>query len=157
MLEPVETTMFVYMVISRASMTVDKYLIGQPHLCVQAMRLFVACNSIALVEAVNATCGVNQFLLTSVEWVAGRADFHVDVFHCRAGLNHVAANAGDFCKFVVGVDSLFHKITPYLARQQRTTSRLRHHTFAKLRKQKPQDQCLILPLLSPKLLPQERK
>lgn len=31
--------------------------------------------AVAVEELINTTCGINELVLTSVEWVAGRGDF----------------------------------------------------------------------------------
>ena len=64
-----------------------------------------------LVEFFNAPCGVYDFLFAGIKRVANRAHFHVQIFaHCGAGLEFVAARAGDFNFRVIGVNVGFHKI-----------------------------------------------
>lgn len=43
--------------------------------------LFCLVKTVALVEAIDTTGGVNQFLLTCKEGVAGRTNFNVDVLY----------------------------------------------------------------------------
>ena len=71
--------------------------------------LFVRFDTEAFVESVDSSCGINELLLTCVEWVASRTDFNMDVRNCRACLDYVAALTSDFCQFVLWVNSLFHK------------------------------------------------
>lgn len=66
----------------------------------------------ALVEALNASAGVNQLLLARVERVALGANFDVDLRLGRAGLDHIAARTGDGAVNVVRVDALFHFFSP---------------------------------------------
>src|SRR5436305_6975057 len=65
--------------------------------------------AVALVEAVNATGGVNQLLLAREERVALRADFDVYVALLRrARLERVAAGAVNRDVVVVRMNSLLH-------------------------------------------------
>ena len=64
----------------------------------------------AAVEAVHTSAGINQLLLARVERMALGANFHVDLGLGGAGLDHVAACAGDGAVNVVGMDTLFHSI-----------------------------------------------
>ena len=60
------------------------------------------------VEAVHASAGIDQLLLARVERMALGADFHVDLGLGGAGLDDVAARAGDGAVNVLGMDTLFH-------------------------------------------------
>ena len=62
----------------------------------------------ALVEALNTSASVNQLLLTSVEGMALRANFDVDLGLGGTSLDDVAACAGDGAVNVVRMDTLFH-------------------------------------------------
>ena len=65
--------------------------------------------AIALVEAIDASRGIDQLLLSGKERMASRANFHVEVaLFGRAGLERLAASAanGDF--YVFRVNSWFH-------------------------------------------------
>ena len=64
----------------------------------------------AAVEAVHTSAGINQLLLARVERMALGANFHVDLGLGGAGLDHVAACAGNGAVNVVGMDTLFHLI-----------------------------------------------
>lgn len=67
--------------------------------------LLVVVKTVALVEAIYTSAGINELLLTGEEWVALRADFNLDVLLGGGGLNDVAAGAGDGSGFVVRMDS----------------------------------------------------
>ena len=67
----------------------------------------------AAIEAVHTAAGIDQLLLAGVERVALRADFHVDLGLGGAGLDDVAARAGDGAVNVVGMDTLFHSFSPH--------------------------------------------
>ena len=68
--------------------------------------------AIALVEAIDASCGVDQLLLAGKERVASRTNFDVQVtFLGRASLEGLAARAGDGDINVFWVNSWFHLIT----------------------------------------------
>ena len=43
--------------------------------------LFFCLDAVSLVEAVNSSGSINKLLLSSIEWMAGRTDFNVDVFN----------------------------------------------------------------------------
>ena len=65
--------------------------------------------AVALVEAIDASCGIDELLFTSEERVASRTDFDVQVtFLGGAGLECLAARAGDGYFDVFGVNSWFH-------------------------------------------------
>ena len=64
---------------------------------------------IALPEALNPACSVHDFLLASIERMAGGADLDVQVAtQYRAGLEGVAAAADYVYLFVVRMNSGFH-------------------------------------------------
>ena len=65
--------------------------------------------AVTLVEAIDASCGIDEFLFTREERVASRTDFDVQVtFLGGAGLECFAARAGDVYFDVFGVNSWFH-------------------------------------------------
>ena len=69
----------------------------------------------AAIEAVHTSAGIDQLLLASVERMALGADFNVDLGLGGAGLDHVAARAGDGAVNVIGMDTLFHlRFTSFL-------------------------------------------
>lgn len=73
------------------------------------LSLFGLLLAVTLVEAINASGGVNQLLLAREEWVAIRADFDVQVVLARRARGKaVAAGAQDFDFVVFRVNSLFH-------------------------------------------------
>jgi hypothetical protein len=70
--------------------------------------------TIAFVEAIDASCGVDQLLLARKERVASRTNFNVQVtFLGGASLERLAARAGDGNIDVFWVNSWFHLITLY--------------------------------------------
>ena len=70
--------------------------------------------AIALVEAVDASSGIDQLLLAGKERVASGTNFDVQVtFLGRARLERLAARAGDGNINVFWVNSWFHLITLY--------------------------------------------
>jgi hypothetical protein len=65
--------------------------------------------AVALVEAIDASCGIDELLFTSEEGVASRTDFDVQVtFLGGASLERLAARATDCYFNVFGVNSRFH-------------------------------------------------
>ena len=68
--------------------------------------------AIALVEAIDASRGINQLLFAGEERVASRANFDVQVALLgRAGLECLAASAGNSYIDVFWVNSWFHLVT----------------------------------------------
>jgi len=61
------------------------------------------------VESLNASCGIDQLLLAREERVAGGANFHVQVSSSRAGLEGIAADAGDDCFLVIRMYTGLHR------------------------------------------------
>ena len=62
----------------------------------------------SLLEALNASAGVDQLLLACKEGMAVRADFNTQILLGGACFKSVAASAGNCCPLVLGMDSLFH-------------------------------------------------
>ena len=58
-----------------------------------------------LVEALDASAGIDQLLLAREERVALRADFNLDILFGRQNLDHVAAVAGDGGLFAYRMDA----------------------------------------------------
>ncbi len=69
----------------------------------EAILLLVETES--LVEAVYASAGVNQLLLTCVEGVALGADFYSDVALGGAGFDNIAASTGDGSRYIIRMDT----------------------------------------------------
>jgi len=70
--------------------------------------------AIALVEAIDASCGIDQLLFAGKERVASGADFDVQVaLFRRARLERLAASAGNCDIDVFWMNSWFHLITLY--------------------------------------------
>ena len=68
--------------------------------------------AVTLVEAIDASCGIDQLLFTRKEWMASRTNFDVQVtFAGGAGLERLAARASDGYFSVFGMNSWFHLIT----------------------------------------------
>jgi hypothetical protein len=61
-----------------------------------------------LPEPLNPSRRIHQLLFAGEEGVAGRANFHLDVFDRGTGLDHIAAGAGNFGHFIPGMNLLFH-------------------------------------------------
>ena len=65
--------------------------------------------AVTFVEAIDASGGIDQFLLTGEERVAGRTDFHVQVaLFGGACFERLAAGAGNGYLNVFRVNSRFH-------------------------------------------------
>ena len=65
--------------------------------------------AIALVEAIDASRGIDQLLLSGKERMASRTDFHVQIALFRgAGLERLTASASDVDFYVFWVNSWFH-------------------------------------------------
>ena len=65
--------------------------------------------AVTLVEAIDASCGIDELLFTREERVASRTDFDVQVtFLGGASFKCFAARAGDVYFNVFGVNSRFH-------------------------------------------------
>ena len=80
--------------------------------------------AIALVEAIDASCGIDQLLFSRKERVAGRTDFDVQVtFLGGASFEGLAARAGDVDFDVFWMNSWFHLITLYRRRPGRDFKR----------------------------------
>jgi len=68
--------------------------------------------AVALVEAIDTSCGIDQFLFTGKKWVTRRADFDVQVtFLGGASLEALAARAGNRDFNVFWMNSWFHFVT----------------------------------------------
>jgi hypothetical protein len=65
-------------------------------------------DAIFTIEALDAARGIDQALRPSVKGMAFRADLDMKLFEGRAGLEGVAAGAGDCAAAVFGMDSRFH-------------------------------------------------
>jgi hypothetical protein len=65
-----------------------------------------------LLEAINTSAGVYQLLLTREEGVALGANVNDDILLSGAGLNDIAAGTADRGLLVLGMDALFHVVSP---------------------------------------------
>ena len=61
-----------------------------------------------LVELGNASAGIDQLLLAGVERMALAANFNADLRLGIAGMDHVAACAGNGAIHIVGMNTLLH-------------------------------------------------
>ena len=64
--------------------------------------------AVALDKSVYPTFGVNNFLLSGVEGVAGAANFNTDVRFGGTGQDFCAADACSLDVLILGVNALFH-------------------------------------------------
>ena len=75
--------------------------------------LFRSLLAVTLVESINATGSVHQFLLAGEKRVAGRTDFNVQiVFLGRTCLKAFSAGTADSDFVIFGVNSWFHYPLP---------------------------------------------
>jgi hypothetical protein len=65
-----------------------------------------------LPESLDATGGIDQFLLAGKEGVAIGTDFNLDVFDRGTGFDNVAAVARDFGSFVIRMQAFLHFFSP---------------------------------------------
>ena len=61
-----------------------------------------------LIEAINASTGVNQLLLAGIERVALGADLNTNVLLGRTSGKDIAAGTADGVLFVLGMDTFLH-------------------------------------------------
>lgn len=66
--------------------------------------------AVFLAEALDPTCGVDHLLLTRVERVAARADFHMDLLGCRSRPERGPARALDLHLTVFRMYSFLHSL-----------------------------------------------
>ena len=77
-------------------------------------RLYFLLQAETLVEAINASTGVNQLLLAGIEGVALGADFNTDLLLGRASGKSITASATDGGLLVVGMDTFLHFVHLFL-------------------------------------------
>ena len=79
-------------------------------------RLTIVCRLFAqieaLVEAVNTAAGVYQLLLAGKERMALGADFNADLGYVGDSLHSSTASAANHSRAILGMDILFHAISP---------------------------------------------
>jgi len=63
---------------------------------------------IFLPKPFNPPRRINKLLLAGKEGVAGRANFYLYILGGGAGFDNITARAGDFCHFVLGMNSVSH-------------------------------------------------
>ena len=73
-------------------------------------RLF---HAVTLLELINTSAAVNEFLAAGVEGVALGADFNLELALYGTGLEGLTASAADDAFAVRGMDILFHRATPH--------------------------------------------
>src|SRR5256885_1977546 len=66
---------------------------------------------VALLEAIDTACRVDQLLLAGEEGMALRADLDAELFLGRARRPHFAARAMDLNLLILGMDLCFHEFT----------------------------------------------
>ena len=69
-------------------------------------RLF---HAVTLLELINTSAAVNEFLAAGVEGVALGADFNFDVLFGGTGLDDCTTRASDSSLFVLGMDTFLHE------------------------------------------------
>ena len=69
-------------------------------------------DAVALVKAIDASCCIDKLLFAGKERVACRADFNVDILHCRTCFDDVTANAGNLRQLVLWMNVFSHRKTP---------------------------------------------
>jgi len=74
--------------------------------------LFYLFDAVLLVEALDTTCCVYEFLFSSKERMAGRTNFDLDVLYRRTGLDDISAGAGDGGELVLGMNTALHLLPP---------------------------------------------
>ena len=67
---------------------------------------------VLLLETVYASACINKLLLTGKEGVALGADFNLDVLLRGTGFDNLAASAGNGCSLILGMNVLFHALSP---------------------------------------------
>jgi len=81
--------------------------------------------AVTLIEAIDAPGSIDQFLFAGKERVASRTDFHVQVtFFGGAGLECLAARAGNVYFGVFGMNSWFHFFVTLSRRPQAAFSNM---------------------------------
>jgi hypothetical protein len=64
-------------------------------------------------EAFDTARSIDKFLLARKERVASGTYFHFYILGCRAGFDNITAYAGNRCRFVIRVNSIFHKVSSF--------------------------------------------
>ena len=82
-----------------------------------------------LLELVDTSAGVNQLLLAGIEGVALGANFDVDIFYGRTGLDDFATSTVDLGLLIVGMNSVFHFSTPPVLLRYPRTAPIYNITF----------------------------
>ena len=72
--------------------------------------LVLVCGSVLLLESLDSACGIDEFLLAGVEWMAHRADFGVYFFCGASGLEGISATASDGNRVVFRMYVFFHNV-----------------------------------------------
>ena len=67
-----------------------------------------------LLEAVNASAGINQLLLAGIERMALGANFNLELTLDRTRLKRLTAHATDDGLAIFGMDLFFHAFSPLL-------------------------------------------
>jgi len=65
-------------------------------------------DTVSLLEAFDATSGIDQLLSTGKEGVTSGTDFHLEILGSGLSLNHIATGAANFLQLVFRMNSFFH-------------------------------------------------
>ena len=71
-------------------------------------QLLFLVHTILLVELLNTSTSLVSFLLSSIEWMALRANFYVDFWLCRSCNKCVSTVACNSCLIIIWMDSFSH-------------------------------------------------
>ena len=81
--------------------------------------------AVTLIEAIDASGGIDELLFAGKERVASRTDFYVQVTFLRgAGLERISTRAGNGYFVVFGMNSWFHFVTLYRRPQAAFSNRV---------------------------------
>jgi len=87
----------------------------------------------AFLESINATTGIQNFLLASIEGVTFRTHVDKDIFTERGfGLNNVATTTGRFDRTILGMDIWLHAVASKMMSPQGKQFRCTTSTLADL-------------------------
>lgn len=65
-------------------------------------------DTVSLLEALDATGGIDQLLSAGKEGVASRTDFHLEILGSGLSLDHIATGAANFLQLVFRMNSFLH-------------------------------------------------
>ena len=73
---------------------------------------FVCVKVVTTVKTVNASAGIDKFLLAGIERVAFGTNFHAYILASRTGMDYLAAGARDRCVNVLGMNAFLQLMSP---------------------------------------------